>query len=234
MVAPLNSLVQALEAVPDPRKPRGQRHPYPGILALAFLGCLCRHTEMAVLQRWANKHWDILREPLGFHRPAPPHATTISRNLALLPMDTFDSAFIGWLGGLLLNLPADTVAAMDGKTSKQGHDANGDPIHILNVFAHDLKICLGQWPVTEGKATEPEVLKAHLDELFARYPGLTLLTGDALFTQRPLAQLIVDAGRHYLLAVKDNQPDMMEALHTTFDGIEATTPDVRTVEKRGR
>ena len=41
------------------------------------------------------------------------------------------------------------------------------------------------------------------------------MTGDALFTQRPLAGLIVEAVRHYLLAVKDNQPDMMEALHTT-------------------
>ncbi len=37
----------------------------------------------------------------------------------------------------------------------------------LNVFAHGARVCLADWPVGDGKDTEPEVLKAHLDELFA-------------------------------------------------------------------
>jgi DDE_Tnp_1-associated len=229
----LGSLVQALHAVPDTRKRRGRRHPYAGLLALAFLGCLTRHTELAVLQRWASSHWELLRQPLGFTRPKPPHATTLSRILAALCLESCQRAFVCWLGDLLLDLPLE-VAAVDGKTSKQGHDQHGDPIHTLNVFVHDLKVCLAQWPVTDEKATEPEVLKAHLDELFQRYPGLMLLTGDALFCQRPLAELIVLAGRHYLLAVKDNQPDLMEAMHTTFDRADPSAPDAQTTEKRGR
>jgi predicted transposase YbfD/YdcC len=48
--------------------------------------------------------------------------------------------------------------------------------------------------------------------LFAAYPTLQVLTGDALFAQRPLAQLIIAAGRDYVLAVKDNQPDLAEAV----------------------
>jgi DDE_Tnp_1-associated len=229
----LRSLVDALRDVTDPRRRRGQRHPCAGLIALAFLGCLCRHTELAVLQRWAQRHWDVLREPLGFDRPAPPHATTISRLLAALAPDHLEHAFAGWLGDVLRALPLD-AAACDGKTSKQGHDQDGDPIHTLNVFAQDVKACLGSWPVTDDKATEPEVLKAHLQELFERYPGLNLLTGDALFCQRPLAELIVAAGRHYLLAVKDNQPDLMEAMHTAFDRADHTEPDAKTAEKRGR
>jgi hypothetical protein len=234
MEGPLvGSLVQALGQMPDTRKRRGQRHPYASVLALAFLGCLCRHSELAVLQRWANLHWDLLRGPLGFARDHAPHATTVSRILAALPRDAFQSVFVTWLGEALLAQPIE-AAAVDGQTSKQGHDAAGNPIHTLNVFVHDVKVCLGQWPVTDEKATEPEVLKAHLQELFARYPGLSLLTGDALFCQRPLAALIVEAGRHYLFAVKDNQPDMMEALHTTFDRVGPATADAQTREKRGR
>jgi hypothetical protein len=92
---------------------------------------------------------------------------------------------------------------------------------------------LSTWTVGEGKETEPEVLKAHLNELFDRYPGLTLLTGDALFCQRPLTQMIVDDSRHYFLAVKDNQPDMMEALHTTFDAVDVAVPAAKAVGKKG-
>jgi len=228
----LGSLVTALQDVPDTRKRRGQRHPFAGLLSLAFLGCLCRHSELAVLQRWADDNWDILREPLGFDREKCPHATTFSRALAPLCLEAFQTAFVTWLGDALLALPLD-AAAVDGKTSKQGHDKDGDPIHTLNVFVHDLKVTLAQWPVTDEKATEPEVLKAHLDELLKRYPGLTLFTGDALFCQRPLAGLIIEASRHYLFAVKDNQPDMMEAMHTAFDHADPSAPDAQTREKKG-
>lgn len=234
MATPLvGSLVVALQAVTDPRHRRGVRHPCASLLALAFLGCLCRHTELAVLRRWARRHWPLLCGPPGFDRPDPPHATTLSRLLAAFDPDEFRRAFDGWLRAALDALPLE-AAAVDGKTCKQGHDADGDPVHLLNVFVHDVKVCLGPWPVTGDKATEPEVLKAHLQELFDRYPGLGLLTGDALFCQRPLAGLIVDAGRDYLLAVKDNQPDMVEALQTAFAGAQRTAPDARSAEKRGR
>ena len=229
--AMVGSLVEAVGTVTDPRKRRGVRHPCSGILALVFLGCLCRLSELAVLQRWAVRHWQILAAPLGFDRPTPPHATTISRVLAKSSLTELEQAFSDWLLEALRSLPIDAVA-VDGKTSKQALDSDGDPIHTLNVFVHDLKVCLGQWQVTDEKATEPEVLKAHLKELFDRYPGLNLLTGDALFCQRPLAEVIVKASRHYLLAVKDNQPDMVEAMQTTFDQIDGSAPDAKTMEKR--
>ena len=120
----------------------------------------------------------------------------------------------GWLARLLTD--TELVAAVDGKTSKQAKGDDGRPIHVLNVLAQGLKLCLADWPVGDGKATEPEVLKDHLDDLFATYPGLRVLTGDALFCQRPPARAIVAASRDYVLAVKDNQPDLHEAARTAF------------------
>jgi predicted transposase YbfD/YdcC len=135
------------------------------------------------------------------------------------------------LAGRPVQQPVPT-AAVDGKTSKQGHDADGDPIHVLNVFAHEARICLAQWIVGDGKATEREVHKAHLGELFAAYPALRLLTGDALFCQRPLVRLIVAAGRDYLIAVKDNQPNLHEIAQTAFADATAETADAGTRKKR--
>jgi len=232
MAHPTNSLLEAFARVDDPRKPRGVRHPFRSLLALTFLGLLGRQTDLAALRRWAEDYWDCLKEPLGFTRDAPPHPTTLGRVLARFSLDQFRRAFADWLVGLLADDRAPT-AAVDGKTSKQGHDADGDPIHMLNVFAHELRACLAQYPVTAGKPTEPQALAQHLGELLARYPFLRLFTGDALFAQRPLAEAIVGAGRDYLFVLKDNQPELLEAVRVGFQDLVAQPPDAETVEKKG-
>lgn len=226
------TLLAALHSLTDPRCRRGVRHPFDAVLALTFLGLLCRQTDFATIARWAQAHWPALQEPLGFTRPYAPHATTLTRVTARYSLAEFQGALCRWLAGLLARAPVRS-AAVDGKTSKQGHDADGDPLHVLNVFAHDARLCLAQWAVGDGKETEPEVLKAHLSELFAAYPTLRLLTGDALFCQRPLARLIVEAGRDYLFAIKDNQPDLLEAARTAFADATPETAAAGTREKKG-
>ena len=76
------TLLDAFSRLDDPRCRRGVRHPFAGIVVLTLLGMLARIREMEVLVRWATVHWDQLKEPLGFHRDAPPCAATISRTLA--------------------------------------------------------------------------------------------------------------------------------------------------------
>ena len=232
MAAPISSLLDAFRQISDPRKARGIRHPYSSMLALAFLGLLCRQVDMAGLQRWAQDHWRTLKGPLGFTRTKPPHATTISLALAKFSLEQFRGAFAGWLVTLPRVADAATVAA-DGKTSKQGHDAQGEPVHMLNVFAHELGLCLAQFPVTGGKPTEPQALKTGLAELIGHYPFLRLFTADALFTQRPLTRVILQADRDFLFAVKDNQPELLEAILTSFLDAERREPDAKAVEKKG-
>src|SRR5918997_3170438 len=97
MTAPLSTLFDAFAQIDDPRKARGVRHPYASMLALTFLGLLCRQTDMAGLQRWAKDHWQTLKGPLGFTRKKPPHATTISRATAKFSLEQFRDAFARWV-----------------------------------------------------------------------------------------------------------------------------------------
>lgn len=225
------SLMESLSQVADPRQRRGVRHPFSSILGLALLGLLCRLTEFAVIERWAKQHWHLLRYPLGFTRGKPPHATTLSRTLAKFSLEEFQAAFTGWLQAIVAD--ETLVVAVDGKTSKQGLNAEGNPLQMLHVFAHDLKTCLAQWPLTGDKLTEPEVLKAHLQELFEKYPALRLFTGDALYAQRNLAELIVASGHDYLFQIKGNQPDVLDAAQTSLGSASDTQAAVKTVEKKG-
>ena len=232
MADPIATLRDAFSLIDDPRKRRGVRHPYSALLTLTFLGLLCRQTDLASIQRWAQDHWRTLQGALGFTRRQPPHATTISRAVAQCSLEQFRDTFARWLISQPQTAAAVTVA-VDGKTSKQGHDADGDPIHMLNVFAHDLNLCLAQFPVTDGKPTEPQALKHGLAELLDHYPFLRLLTGDALFCQRPLAQVLLDADRDFLFAVKDNQPELLEAIEASFHDAAEQAPDAKSIEKKG-
>ena len=223
------SLLVAFRRLTDPRDRRGIRHPFPGLLAVIFLGLLSRHPDFASIARWAKRHWPVLKEAFGLTRRYAPHATTYTRAAEDFSVEEFRRALAGWLAQVMTVGPV--AAAVDGKTSKQATDADGDAIHVLNVFAHEAKVCLADWPVGDGKETEPEVLKAHLDELFVAWPSLRVLTGDALFCQRPLARAIIDAGRDYVLAVKDNQPDLHETIQTAFADATPASADATTQEK---
>lgn len=72
-----------------------------------------------------------------------------------------------------------------------------------------------------------------MKELLEAYPVLRLITGDALFAQRPLIQLIRKYSRDYLFQVKCNQGDTLDALENCFAKSNDRPPATETTEKRG-
>jgi len=231
MALEIHSLSEVFAQVPDPRDPRGVRHPLKGILTLVFLGLLARIREMAVLQRWAEEHWGQLQEPLGFTRDKPPHATTVSRALSACSLADFSQAFWSWTRQVLGDQPL--TAAVDAKTSCQGLDADGNPIQTLTVLIHQLKVVIGQWSFRGEKTNEPGALANHLTELMQQFPCLSLLTGDAIYAQRPLAQALLEHGCNYVLQIKGNQPDIQDAAKQCLGNAHERPPAAQTVEKKG-
>ena len=223
-------LFKCLEGIPDPRKARGIRHPFQAVLRLTLLGLVSGQTTMAHIALYGEKHWEKLKEPLGFARDRPPHATTISRTLAGVSFEQLQRALIGWVEGIVEDRTMS--ASVDGKWAKGSEDAAGNPLAMVNVLAHDLKLCLAQWPMSEQRY-EPQVLQAQLGQLFEHYPGLQVLTMDALYAERSLCQAIVSYGRDYLVRIKGNQPTILAALKDGFPEGELGEPQAQTVEKKG-
>ena len=223
------SLFDCLGQVSDPRKARGVRHPFQGILRLTLLGLVCGQTTMAHIALFARMNWPALREPLGFLREHPPHATTISRTLAGVSYEQLQGALTGWVARVVAD--EELKVSVDGKWAKQSEDGNGNPQVMVNVLAHDLKLCLAQWPAAE-KRYEPAVLREQLGQLFESYPGLRLLTMDALYAERDLCRAIVSYGRDYLVRIKGNQPEALAALADGFAQEELGEPEAETLEKK--
>lgn len=64
---------------------------------LALLRLLAHIREMTVLARWAEVHWEQLRDPLSVERVQPPHATTNSRTLARCSLGAIAQDLTQWL-----------------------------------------------------------------------------------------------------------------------------------------
>jgi len=222
----LKLFAQALKKVPDPRRKRGS-YPLATLLALTLLGLIANCTNPSELARWSKNHLDNLRPFLRFRRlkgtRRAPVNLTFSRLFEVLSLNDLQQAFAEFVNLFL----ADTsiVASVDGKAAKQRKDKNGDPLLMLNVFAQTLKLHLASWNVQGDKTNEPGCLKKHLGELLTMYPSLNLLTGDAIFAQRPLLEAIREYERDYLFQVKDNQPKVLKKMKEVFKDVELQEPD---------
>jgi hypothetical protein len=230
----LQALATALESLPDPRSKQGVTHPYHGMLALVLIGLVAQMPYVAEIRRWAKKHWHTLREPLKFKRTKPPVETTIFRALAKTTVADFQKVFAEFLKTILAEDHDALTAAVDGKVAKNMKDANGDPLLLLNILVHELKIALIDYSVHGDKTNEPGCLKAHLESLFEQYPFLKLLTGDAIFAQRPVLEVLQEYGCDYLFQIKENQPDIMDTAKVCFAEANQDKPDDQVVEKRGQ
>lgn len=207
------SLLDCLAQIPDQRKARGVRFPQASLLALCVVGFICGRQNLTQIRRFGRDHLDLLPD-LGFSRRRAPSVPTLSRVLGSVSIKDLQQALKDWLGGLVNSerkRQACRVAAVDGKTSR----AAG--VHVLNVFVHQVQQVIWQLPIA-AKQNEISALKQSLGELFAAYPFLQILTGDAMFTGEPLCAELIAHGRHYVFQVKADQKHLLEKMELIFAG----------------
>lgn len=225
-------LFECLQSISDPRKKRGIRHPFHSTLKFVILGFTCRLVAIEHMVSFFKPIWSELKESLGFNRPEPPNPTTIRRMLNGLKPEQLQEAFEQWLSELIDNQTF--MASMDGKAIRNVKGENELALMMVNVFAHDLKLAIAEYPINVKKG-EPTVVKEALAQLFKQYPGLKILIGDAAFAGRELNEVIISLGRDYIVQVKKNQPKMKELLEEWFQKkILEKVPDAVEIKKKVR
>ena len=104
-------------------------------------------------------------------------------------------------------------------------------LQMLNVFVHGIKVVLWEWSIKGDKTNETGCLKKHFGELLAQFPNLKILTGDAIFSNRPLLDVLKDKV-DYVFQVKDNQKEMTEAVKETFKDRQHIKPAATSLSKK--
>jgi predicted transposase YbfD/YdcC len=208
-------LLQALSAVPDPRRRRGRRYSLQSILLIAVSAVLAGARSYAAIADWA-----VLVRPAVGVCGRPPSGATIRRVLLAVDPVAVEAALTVWTlacrdaaaatagQAWLPRNQRRQVLAIDGKNLRGARLSDGQQTKLLAVIDHTHRLVLTQTEIADGN--EIAAFLAALQTL----PQLRgcLITADALHTQRGHADYLISRGAHYLFTVKENQPTLHRAL----------------------
>ena len=204
-------LRECLASITDPRHARGLRHPLLAVLSLTVLALMAGNRSLSDIWRWGRLQPDLL-QALGLR--CSPSVSTLSRLLRAVAVSEVRAALLRFTQRLQEQRGAAApdaspqeavpeepgVLAADGKTMR-GAWEEGRQLHVLHLFATQSQLVLDQVPVTQRR-DEVKATQTWIEQVAHQFPGLTVLTGDALLADRTLCQAIVDSGRDYLFRVK--------------------------------
>ena len=217
--ASAGSLLEHLAQIPDPRGRQGRRFSLSAMLATVVCGVLCGARGYEAIADWIHAQEPRVWYWLGYFRK-PPCANAFRHLLTKLEPLVLEQAVRTWIG----RFPAPAQDALepvslDGKSLCGVLDAHGRTMHLLSLFAQQTGYVLSQMRVddkTNEITAAPELLRTLL------LKG-KVITADALLCQREISQQIIDSGGDYLLVVKDNQPELKQAIAAEFQP--AFSPD---------
>jgi len=215
--------MDVFQGIPDPRKARGKRYHWLFLLALVGAALASGQQTPHAIAHWVSLHGPELRRYLQPPRSSMPSESTIRRVLRDIDICILERRLTGLAQYLAATGPKQGTIqtesgqvlqgqALDGKELR-GVRAHGEKLHLLSLVQHGSGRTLTQMSV-ETKTNEitaaPKLIRGH--DLSG-----TVTTMDALLTQRPFAQQILEQNGHYLMVVKRNQGNLYDAIALLFD-----------------
>ena len=205
-------LVSHLSVIKDPRADKNKLYPLDEILLLCICAVVSGADGWSTIADFGRDKLDWLRRFLPYEHGIPSE-DCLGWVMARLPARAFQEAFAAWTQAVA-RIQEGEVIAIDGKRLRRSHDRrNGrDALHMVSAWANAQQMALGQVATTE-KSNEITAIPELLRLLEIRGAIVTI---DAIGCQTAIAKQIVDQGADYLLAVKDNQPTLHEAIRDYF------------------
>ena len=204
------------EPLSDPRHSRNRKHLLGDVIVIAVCGMLCGCDGPTAIHRWAAHRLDWLQQFLTVPHGVPSR-DCIRRLLMALKPEAFQKCFQNWLAHAIQSDDSGQarLIAIDGKTCRRSHDASQGlgPLHIVSAWASEEGIALGQ-VATEEKSNEITAVPQLLQQIDL---SQALITIDAMGCQKEIARDIVEGGGQFVIAVKDNQPKLREAVEAYFE-----------------
>lgn len=196
-------LLACFGAIEEPRQVGKVEHELIDVLAITVCAVLAHAETFEDIALYGQHKEKWLRQFLRLPNGIPSH-DTFRRVFMLINAERFERCFLAWTRAVFTPPEKDGLRqiAVDGKTMRRSFDRRkgNSPLHVVSAFATQTGLTLAQCVVSE-KSGEAEVLLPLLEGL-----DLTgaLISLDALYARKSLADSIVEQGADYLMALKKN------------------------------
>lgn len=201
----------------DPRVERTREHVLEEILLIAIAAILSGANGWNEIENYGKAKIDWLRSFLTLPSGIPSH-DTFNRVFQALDPRELEKGFVAWVTSIA-RLTAGEVVAIDGKALKGTRQAGKALVHMVSAWANSNNLVLGQSKV-DDKSNEITAIPRLLQALEL---GGTVVTIDAMGCQKAIAEKIVDKKADYILAVKENQPLLLDDIEDSFRMLAADT-----------
>jgi predicted transposase YbfD/YdcC len=221
IVFDVQSLYAHFLQLKDWRGRRGKRYTLAVILVALVLAKMAGEDSPSGMAAWARERKALFREIFGLKREAMPSHNTYRRALkSAVRLADLERAVEAYLA-TWPEVGQEVRITFDGKTVR-GTIAFGETrgLHLLAAYLPGVGVVLFQVAVdtkTNEIGAAPQVLK--MLDLQGK-----IVSGDAMFAQRSLSLLIVQAGGDYLWTVKDNQSQLKTDIEVLFNNDQRCVP----------
>lgn len=204
------SIYERLGQLTDLRQAKGKRYSLETVLMIIVMAKLCGEDTPMEIADWAKNHQIELVELLRLSRSKMPHHNTYRRILAYKVYAEEVQRLVGEYNQQGVH---GSVYALDGKAvrgMRKKDEMGGE--YLLSIYDVEEGKVMSQVEVgrKENEITKaPQALK--LVEIAQK-----VVTGDALHTQRGFSSQVVEARGHYVLPVKENQPQLYKNIQCLF------------------
>lgn len=204
--APLPSVILILQELEDPKVERTRKHHLADLLFISLCAVICGCESFEDMEEFGTAKEEWFRRYLELPNGIPSH-DTFNRVYQLLDPLAFQDCLIRWTQGVREMIPGEVVA-FDGKAQRRARNKNANLHYIVNAWAGENRLLLGQYKVSE-KSNEitaiPELLR--ILELSG-----CIITCDAMGCQKNIAKEIIEADADYVLALKGNHETAHEEI----------------------
>lgn len=206
-------LVKSFDKITDLRCKRGVRYKLQPFLILLFLSKLGGADRPAEIADWVRFRFGELKTLLKLDWKKPPHEVTWKRFIE----DAIDAEQIEQVFGeylFLMSEDEEKLWNMDGKVLRSVKDEETEnQLHLLALAESRKSLTVEQTALRTG---ENEISAGKRLLQCARLEN-KIISGDAIFAQKQLSQIVVEGGGEYLWKLRANQGKIYELAKEYFE-----------------
>jgi predicted transposase YbfD/YdcC len=226
-----HNFLDTFASLPDPRISPAKIHLAGDILFIAMVTLLTGGRSFYDMEECGHGWESWFRETLPLEHGIPSH-DTFNRFFQILDSGEFERCFQEWAGYLCSNsqglLQGPEIVAVDGKTHRRTFGDNFPALHVVNAWASNNQVVLGQLAV-DKKSNEITAVPQLLKNLMLKG---CIVTADALNCQKDIAEVIIEKEADYVLAIKGNHKTAFDEIKLFMDEVSRNeAPHFESIDK---